>query len=127
MFFFIHFKKSAAVIGLLLMAASLFALEVRAPGEGEPTVTETGTIASDYLFCGQRLELSGSVEDLYFFGDALHLTGTTTGHILTIARSVVIDGPVSGNLQAGGDTVTVNGPVADTCFLAGKTLVIGPD
>jgi cytoskeletal protein CcmA (bactofilin family) len=127
MFYYLTLKKTAAIIGLFLMACSLFGIELRSAKENEATVTETRAIDGDYLFWGRGLDFTQSAEDIYFFGESLRFTGSSTGDVTAIGQYVTLDGPIGGNLQAGGDTVTINGNVEDTCFLAGKTIIIGPE
>lgn len=127
MLFYMNWKKSAALIGLIMLAASAFAIELRLPGDNETMVTETRDIDGDYLFWGKILEFSGSAEDVQFYGESVKFTGAVKGDMIAGGKEISLEGPIGNDLKAAGERVTVNGTVGDTSFLAGKTIIIGPD
>jgi hypothetical protein len=66
-------------------------------------------------------------DDLYIGARSLTLDGTVTGDLIVGAQTVIINGSVEGDLIAGAQTVVINGTVGDDARVFAAAVQLGQD
>ncbi len=84
-------------------------------------------LEDDYLFGGERINYTGSGDDLYLFAETVDFSGRSSGSITAFANSINIDGVVEKNFHGGANSVNINGRINETAFIGANDIAIGPE
>lgn len=118
------FKKTI-ILFIFTLVYSFNLIGIEMDFEDPKEISETRE--SDYLYAGKSLDLSGQVEDLYFFGEDLSFTGKTTAGLTAFGQNIFINGAVMNNLISAGERVDINGTVESTTFTAGENVTVSKE
>lgn len=122
---------SGGVSGDVLLAGSNVSVSGNV-GEGllaaGGTVTVMGNVSDDVRIAGGNIFVNGAVaHDVIVLGGQVNISSSATvgRDLVVLGGTVVVNGPVNGNVWVRGGDVTINAPIKGSVDVAAKKLAFG--
>lgn len=113
------------LIGAFLFFVTVFSMSsIEIKISKDYRVDETADFKSDYLFVGEHLNLAGTVEDLFFFGNKLETAGEVKSSAISFGKYIDYIGNIGNDIISAAEMLKIAGNVRGNAFLVGEDVVI---